>query len=108
MLPRNDPDRIQVAFDGPPPGTGRAGGSHQDPAETLLLPPRTAHPQGTLPHPAPAPGLALAKPIQLRPGEIARPATTLLITQRCLTRPLEYLTNQHQAVPACLPPQSVH
>ena len=48
MLPRNDPDRIQVAFDGPPLGTGRAGGSHQDPAETLLLPPRTAHPQGTL------------------------------------------------------------
>ena len=39
----------------------------------------TAHPQGAAPHPAPAPGLALAKPIQQRSGETTRPASTLLI-----------------------------
>ncbi len=53
------------------------------------------------------PGLALAKPVQLRPGATARPATTLLIAQRCLARPLGYLADQRQAVPACLPRQSV-
>ena len=59
--------------------SGRVGGDHQDPPATLLLPGRTAHPQGTPPHPAPSPGLALAKPIQQRSGENTRPATTLLI-----------------------------
>ena len=43
---------------------GRAGGNHQDPPTTLLLPGRTAHPQGAPPHPAPAPRLALAKPVE--------------------------------------------
>ena len=43
--------------------SGRAGGNHQDPAETLLLPGWTAHPQGTPPHSAPSPRLALAKPV---------------------------------------------
>ena len=63
---------------------GRAGGNHQDPAATLLLPGRTSHPQVPPPHSAPSPGLALAKPIQQRAGETTRPATTLLIAQRRL------------------------
>ena len=50
---------------------------------------------------------ALAKPVQLRPGATARPAITFLIAQRCLPRPLDYLADQRQAVPACLPLQSV-
>ena len=69
----------------PQPGTldgahrsGRAGGDHQDPATTLLLPRRTAHPQGAPPHFASAPALALGKPVQSRPGPTARPATSFL------------------------------
>ena len=76
---------------GPQPGTldhahrsGRAGADHQDPPAAFLLPGRPAHPKGTPPHSAPAPGLALAKPIQQRAGETARPATTLLIDERRL------------------------
>ena len=57
---------------------GRAGGHHQDPPTTLLLHPRTPHPQGPPAHPASSPGLALAKPIQLRPGATARPAASFL------------------------------
>ena len=70
---------------GPQPGTldnahrsGRTGGNHQDPPTTLLLLGRTHHPQGTPPHPAPAPQLAVAKPVQLRPEATARPATPFL------------------------------
>ena len=58
--------------------SGRTGGNRQDPAPALLLPPLTPHPQGPPPHHAPPPGLALAKPVQLRPGPIARPAPPLL------------------------------
>ena len=58
-------------------GLGRGVGNHQNPAATLLRPGRTAHPQGPPPHPAPSPGLALAKPIQLRPGEIGVPCHSL-------------------------------
>ena len=71
--------------DGPQPGTldrtyrsRRGSGYHQDPSATLLLPGRTHHPQDAASHPAPPPGLALEKPVQLRPGAIARPATPFL------------------------------
>ena len=37
-------------------------------------------------------GLALAKPVQLRPGETTRPAAPFLIAQRRLTRPPDRLT----------------
>ena len=57
---------------------GRAGGHHQDPAPTLLLPGRTHHPQSPPHHPASPPGLALAKPIQQCPGPIAPSATPFL------------------------------
>ena len=60
--------------------SGRAGGYHQDPAATLLLPGGTAHPQGTPPHSASTPRLALAKPVQPRPGATARPAAPFLTT----------------------------
>ena len=66
--------------------SGRGVGNHQNPAATLLLPGRTAHPQGSAPHPAPSPGLALAKPVQWRPGEIARPATPYLTASDPLRR----------------------
>ena len=54
--------------------SGRATGNHQDPAAALLLPGRTAHPLSAPPHPARATTLALGKPVQCRPGAIARPA----------------------------------
>ncbi len=44
----------------------------------FFAPGRTAHPFGPPPHPASAPGLALGKPVQSRPGETARPATPYL------------------------------
>ena len=66
--------------DGPQPGpldgahrSGPATGDHQDPAATLLLPGRTAHPLSAPTHPAPATTLALGKPVQSRPGKIPRP-----------------------------------
>ena len=55
--------------------SGRATGNHQNPQATLLLPRRTAHQFGAPPHFASSPALALAKPVQWRPGAIARPAT---------------------------------
>ena len=58
--------------------SARAGVHHQDPAEALLLPPRTHHPQGPPHYPASPPGLALAKPVQQHSGETTCPATTLL------------------------------
>ena len=62
------------------PRPGRAGGDHQDPAQALLLPGRTHHPQGAPSHPASPPGLALAKPVQSCPGPIARTAAPFLTT----------------------------
>ena len=58
--------------------SGRATGDHQDPAATLLLPGRTAHPLSAPTHPAPATTLALAEPVQSRPDKIPRPATPSL------------------------------
>ena len=58
--------------------SGRAGGYHQDPAATLLLPRRTPHPQGPPPHPASAPTLALGKPVQSRLVPAESPATAFL------------------------------
>ena len=57
---------------------GRATGNHQNPPAALLLSGRTAHPLGPPPHPASAPRLALAEPVQQRSGETARPATPFL------------------------------
>ena len=57
---------------------GRPPGNHQDPPATLLLPRRTAHPQGAPPHFASSPALALGKPVQSRPGTTASPATASL------------------------------
>ena len=54
--------------------SGPAGGDHQDPATTLLLPRRTARPLGAPPHFASSPALALAEPVQWRPRSIASPA----------------------------------
>ena len=60
---------------------GRAGGDHQDPPATVLLPGRTAHPLGAPPHPASSPALALGNPVQSRPRSIASAAIS------CLTAP---------------------
>ena len=71
--------------DRPQPGTldnahrpGRATGNHQDPQAALLRSARTAHPLGPASHPASAPALALAEPVQQRSGETARPPTPFL------------------------------
>ena len=73
-------------------GLGRAGGDyHQNTQTAHLLPGRTAHPQSTPPHLASPPGLALAKPVQQRPGTIARPTTPFLTPPSAFdlsTRPL--------------------
>ena len=58
--------------------SGPAGGNHQDPPTTLLLYGRTAHPLSAPTHPASSPALALGKPVQWRPGSIARPPTPFL------------------------------
>ena len=78
------------AGDGPQPGSldgaarsARATGNHQDPPTTLLLPRRTAHPLGASPHFASAPALALAEPVQSRPGSIASPSTPSLTAAVC-------------------------
>ena len=52
---------------------GRATGNHPDSQAALLRSGRTAHPLGPASHPASAPGLALAEPVQQRSGETARP-----------------------------------
>ena len=67
--------------------SGCADRNHQDPAATLLLYRRTAHPLGAPPHPASSPALALGNPVQSRPGTIASPATPSLTAPRLpLTR----------------------
>ena len=79
---------------------GRAGGYHQDPPATLLLPRRTHHPQGPSPHPASAPTLALGKPVQSRPGAIASPAAPFLTPPSASdpsTRPSNRLVVPRQA-----------
>ena len=55
---------------------GRATGNHQDPQAALLLYGRAAHF-------ASATALALGKPVQSRPGTIARPATPNLTAPVC-------------------------
>ncbi len=89
---------------------GRTGVHHQDPATTLLLPGRTHHPQGTLLDPASSPGLALAKPVQLRPGATARPAPAFLTAPTASARPPNYPTASRtcvRLVSACLWSQRV-
>ena len=73
--------------------SGRTGGNHQDPATTLLLPRRTAHPLGPPPHFASAPALALGKPVQSRPRSIASPSISCLTAATSpLTHPPDYST----------------
>ena len=101
ISPRDAPRQWGLAgraSDGPQSGPldnahrpGRAGGNHQDPPATLLLPGRTAHSLGPPPHFASAPGLALAEPVQQRSGPIARPAAPLLTTPTASDRPPHYL-----------------
>ena len=59
-------------------GLGEQRDHHQDPQAALLRSARTAHPLGPASHPASAPGLALAEPVQQRSGETARPPTPFL------------------------------
>ena len=104
------------AGDRPQPGTldgahrsGRTGGNHQDPPAALLLPGRTAHSLGPPSHPAPAPGLALAEPVQQRSGPIARPAAPLLTTPTASDRLPHYPTaspTRARLAPQCLLLQS--
>ena len=63
--------------------SGRATGNHQDPPTTLLLYGRTAHQFGPPPHFTSSPALALGKPVQWRPGTIARPAIPNLTAPVC-------------------------
>ena len=70
--------------------SGGATGNHQDSPAALLLPGRTAHPLGPVPHPGPTPGLALAEPVQQRSGPIARPAAPLLTTTTASDHPPHY------------------
>ena len=82
---RPEPAPYSIRGHGPQSGSldnarrpGRATGHHQDPQAALLRSPRTAHPLGPASHPASAPGLALAEPVQQRSGETARPPTPFL------------------------------
>ena len=84
---------------------GRTGGNHQDPPATLLLPGRTHHPQGAPSHPAPAPRLALAKPVQPRSRQTTRPAAPFLIAPTVSDCPRACPTPARLA-PACLLLQS--
>ena len=61
--------------------SGRAGGDHQDPSTTVLLPRRTTHPLGAPLYFATPQALALGKPVQSRPHSIASPSIS------CLTAP---------------------
>ena len=58
--------------------SGRATGDHQDPAATLLLYGRTAHPLGAPDHPASSQALAVGGEVQLRPGPAASHSTPSL------------------------------
>ena len=71
---RPQPGALDVAH-----RSGRASCNHQDPPETLLLPRRSAHPQGTPPDVASSPALALGKPVHRCPGAITRTPTPLLM-----------------------------
>ena len=82
---------------------GRATGNHQDPPATLLLPGRTAHSLGPPSHPAPAPRLALAKPVQPRSRQTTRPAAPFLIAPTVSDCPRACPTPARLA-PACLLP----
>ena len=72
--------------------SGRAGDDHQDPPATFLRPGRTAHPQSAPPHPASPPGLALAKPVQLRFRQTTRPANPILTAPTASACPPDYPT----------------
>ena len=77
----------------------------------FLLPRRTAHLLGALPHFASAKALALGKPVQWRPGTIARPSISCL-TARLAPDPSTRLPNRLEdprpvgpraSLPACCP-----
>ena len=103
---RPEPAPYSIRGDRPQPGSldgthrsGRATGDHQDPAATLLRSGRTAHPLGPASHPAAAPGLALAEPVQQRSGETARPPTPFLTAPDPSAGLLNRLADLRQVVP---------
>ena len=91
--------------------SGPADSDHQDPATTVLLPRRTAHPLGAPPHFASSPALALGKPVQWRPGTIASaasPGLTAPLAPDPSTRLPNHLEDSRQVGPlaslaACCP-----
>ena len=61
-----------------PHRTGRTSLHHQDPAQTVLLPRRTAYTLGPLSHPASSPALALGNTVRPRSGQTANHSVTEL------------------------------
>ena len=109
--------------DGTQPGTldsahrsGRAGGNHQDPATTLVLYSRSAHPLGAPPHFTSSPALALGNPVQSRLGTIACPSISGLTAPLAPDQPsrlLNRLEGYRQVGPraslaACSPHDLAH
>ena len=60
------------------------------PSDDVFLPGRTHHLQGTPPHAASSPKLALANPVRLRSCQTARPAATFLTTTAASDHPPDY------------------
>ena len=83
---------------------GRATGNHQDPPAPVLLSRRTAHPQGTPPHPASAPTMALGKSVRSCPGPFASPATPVLTSSPAIGVPTSPLPTGQPKIPQHLAP----
>ena len=70
----------------------------------VLLPGRTAHPQGTPPHPASATALALGNPVHSRPGTAACPATPVLTPSPAIGVPTSPFPTSQPKIPQHLAP----
>ena len=82
--------------------SGRAGGDHQDPPASVLLPGRTDHPLGAPPHTASATAPALGSPVRSCPGPIPRPATPCLTAAAATGRhPANRTSPRTRASPVC-------
>ena len=66
---------------------------------TMKIDSRTAHPLGAPPHFASAPALALGKPVQWRPGTIARPAISGLTAATSPLTPIRPTERPRQLAP---------